>query len=243
MDSGKYEFDTDFNSLFASESKPGNEILLYRTYSASLSVRHMDASYSNLYEGNSSYGNLSTLKAWLCADGQPYTPSTLENADSFDMKDIIKTRDSRMEASFWGETNNVQDATGIYCTKFCFREGPILWETATNSSHPHFKSNTNTNGAPCVRYAETVLNWIEAKAELADGTILEYECEVDENNKIVKDNRAKMKGFKIPRNIVDRGPIGGEKQYLEPICTDVLAQYKDNGYDGIMTQNPGWEGI
>lgn len=387
MDSGKYKFDTDFNSLFASETKPGNEILLYRTYSAALSVRHMVASYSNLYEGNSSYGNLSTLKAWLCADGQPYTSSTLENADSFDMKDIIKTRDSRMEATFWGETNNIQDATGIYCTKFCFREGPILWETATNSSHPHFKSNTNTNGAPCVRYAETVLNWIEAKAELADkfdgaavtqddidasinairnrplapeaiekgvqktaplmlaaipddpartseieanthagvvnssliweirrerrmefaqehfrtrdirrwgklelmqgktnpdilkgawidleaawkgngyirytelskayndgkfqveladGTILNYECEVNDKNEIVKDNRAEMKGFKIPRNIVDRGAIGGEKQYLEPICTDVLAQYKDNGYDGILIQNPGWSGL
>lgn len=386
MDSGKYKFDTDFNSLFASESKPGNEILLYRTYSAALSVRHCTASYSNLYEGNSSFGNLSTLKAWICTDGQPYTSSTVENAQSFDMKDIIISRDSRMEATFWGETNNVQDATGIYCTKFCFREGPILWATATNSSHPHFKSNTNTNGAPCVRYAETVLNWIEAKAELADkfggaavtqddldasinairnrplapeaiekgvqktaplmlaalpddpartssveaathagivesaliweirrerrmefqqehyrtrdirrwgklelmqgsinpdilkgawidleaawkgngynrytelnkanegtfkveladGTILAYECEVNENNEIISDNRAQMKGFKIPRNISDRGPLGGEKQYLEPICLDVLADYRDNGFDGIMIQNPGWEGI
>jgi len=386
MNSNKYKFDTDFNSLFASESKPGNEILLYRTYSAALSVRHCTASYSNLYEGNSSFGNLSTLKAWICTDGQPYTSSTVANAQSFDMKDIIVSRDSRMEATFWGETNNVQDATGIYCIKFCFREGPILWATATNSSHPHFKSNTNTNGAPCVRYAETVLNWIEAKAELADkfggaavtqddldasinairnrplapeaiakgvqktaplmlaalpddpartsaveaathagivnspliweirrerrmefqqehyrtrdirrwgklelmqgstnpdilkgawidleaawkgngynrytelnkanegifkveladGTILAYECEVNDKNEIVSDNRAQMKGFKLPRNISDRGPLGGEKQYLEPICLDVLADYRDNGFDGIMIQNPGWEGI
>ena len=385
MKSGLYKFDTDFNSLFASESKPGNEILLYRTYSAALSVRHCTASYSNLYEGNSSYGNLSTLKAWICTDGQPYTSSTVENAASFDMKDIIISRDSRMEASFWGETNNVGDATGIYCTKFCFREGPILWSTATNSSHPHFKSNTNTNGAPCVRYAETVLNWIEAKAELADkfdgaavtqddldasinairnrplapeaiakgvqktaaldinnlpndpartseieagthagivesaliweirrerrmefqqehmrtrdirrwgklelmqgatnpdilkgawidleaawkgngynrytelnpayngggfkvetadGTIIEYKGEYEGD--VLVDNRAEMKGFKIPRNIVDRAPIGGEKQYLEPICLDVLADYRDNGFEGIMVQNPGWEGI
>ena len=386
MESGLYKFDTDYNSLFASEVKPGNEILLYRSYSAALSVRHSIGSYSNLAEGNSSYGNLSTLKAFICTDGQPYTSSTVENAASFDMKDIIKSRDSRMEASFWVETNNMGDATGIYCTKFTFREGPILWATATNSSHPHFKSSTNTNGYPCVRYAETVLNWIEAKAELADkfdgaavtqddldasinairnrplapeaiakgvqktaaldinnlpndpartseieagthagivesaliweirrerrmefqqehmrtrdirrwgklelmqgatnpdilkgawvdlevamntdtqikpikltpaynnggfrvetadGTILSYEGEYDADNKLV-DNRAEMKGIIIPRNILDRGPIGGEKQYLEPICTDVLAQYKDNGFDGVITQNPGWEGL
>ncbi len=385
MESGKYKFDTDYNSLFASETKPGNEILLYRPYSDALGVRHSIGSYSNLAEGNSSYGNLSTLKAFICTDGQPYTSSTVENAASFDMKDIIKSRDSRMEASFWVETNNMGDATGIYCTKFTFREGPILWASATNSSHPHFKSNTNTNGFPCVRYAETVLNWIEAKAELADkfdgaavtqddlnasvnairnrplapmaiergvqktaplmlaalpddpartstieanthagivsspliweirrerrmefqqehfrtrdirrwgklelmqgstnpdilkgawvdlevamntetqikpiklttaynnggfrvetadGTILAYHGEYV-SDKLV-DNRAEMKGIIIPRNILDRGPIGGEKQYLEPICTDVLAQYRDNGFDGVMTQNPGWEGL
>ena len=79
------------------------------------------------------------------------------------------------------------------------------------------------------------------RVETADGTILAYEGEYV-GDKLV-DNRAKMKGIIIPRNILDRGPIGGEKQYLEPICTDVLAQYRDNGFDGVMTQNPGWEGL
>lgn len=383
INSGVYKFDTDFNSLFASEEKPGNEILLYRPYSASLSVRHCTASYSNLYEGPNAFGNLSVLKSWLCVDGQPYTSSEVENAESFNMKDLIKSRDSRFEGTFWGETTYHSYATGIYCTKFCFREGPLLWDVATNSSHPHFKSNTNTNGAPCVRYAETVLNWIEAKAELADkfngaavtqddldasinairnrplapeaiekgvqktaaldinnlpddpartsaaeaathagivesaliweirrerrmefffehyrtrdirrwgklelmqgatnpdillgawvnleeaktqhypikltaadegrfniknaaGETVGYKPVVNENNEIVSDNAADMKGFIVPRNIGDRGPLGGVKQYLEPICLDVLAEYKDNGYEGVMIQNPGWEGI
>ena len=30
-----------------------------------------------------------------------------------------------------------------------------------------YGSNTNTNDAPVMRYAEVLLNWIEAKAELA----------------------------------------------------------------------------
>ncbi len=49
-----------------------------------------------------------------------------------------------------------------------------------------------------------------------------------------------MHGYLIPRNVKDRGSIGGVKQYLEPICTDVINDYKNNGYESNITQNPGW---
>lgn len=380
MNSGLYKFDTDFNSLFGSTEKPGNEILLYRTYSDALSVRHCTGSYCNLREGQNVYGNLSTLKSWLCADGQPYTSSTVENAASLNMNDMVASRDSRFEATFWDEAVHLGNATGIYCIKFINREGPTLWEDGSNTNRPEYRSNTNNNGAPCIRYAEAVLNWIEAKAELADkfggaavtqddidrsinairdrplapeaiakgvqktahlqlanipddpartssieanthagivsspliweirrerrmeffmehfrtrdirrwgklelmqgstnpdimlgswirmdeakdqlrpyvlnandaglvkvqtatGEIVAYECDLNSDNVIVSDNTAKMHGYLIPRNIVDRAPIGGVKQYLEPICADVLADYKDNGFEGNITQNPGW---
>jgi hypothetical protein len=70
INSGKYAFDTEFNALFGSTARTGKEIMLYRSYSDALSVRHCTGSYCNLREGQTRSGNLSSLKAWICNDGE-----------------------------------------------------------------------------------------------------------------------------------------------------------------------------
>jgi len=379
IDSGKYSFTTEFNALFGSyKSRPaGNEILLYRPYSDDLAIRHCVASYCNMREGQGGFANLSTLKAWICNDGKPYTSSTVENADSFEMHDLVASRDPRFEASFYRTVTQL-NGTGIYTTKFIDREGPDLWSDATNTGRPEFRSNTNTNGYPCIRYAEAVLNWIEAKAELADkfGGAAVSQADLDKSinairNRPIADaaiargvkktaplmlsnlpddpartsaleagthagivsspliweirrerrmeffsenvrtldirrwgklelmqgannpdillgawadlskavspadplerpynitaadagllkvqkadgtivtyngsNLNEMVGFLMPKNVRDRGAIGGVKQYLEPICRDVINDYANKSKEGKeykITQNPGWE--
>ncbi len=382
IDSGKYSFTTEFNALFGTyKGRPaGNEILLYRSYSNDLAIRHCIASYCNMREGQSGVANLSTLKAWICNDGQPYTTSTVDKADSFEMHDLVASRDPRFEATFY-RTATSMNATGIYTVKFIDREGPDLWSDNTNTGRPEFRSNTNTNGYPCVRYAETVLNWIEAKAELADkfGGAAVTQADLDKSinairNRPIADaavargvkktaplqlgnlpndpartsaleagthagivnspliweirrerrmeffaenfrtrdirrwgklelmqgannpdillgcwvklsdvvnpadplerpfnvtaadanansllrvqkadgtiiaytgsNLDEMEGFLVPKNVRDRGNIGGVKQYLEPICRDVINDYANKSKEGKeykITQNPGWE--
>lgn len=379
MDSGKYSFNTEFNALFGTyKGRPaGNEILLYRVYSEDLAIRHAVASYCNMREGQGGFANLSTLKAWICNDGKPYTSSSVDNADSFEMHDLVASRDPRFEATFYRTVTQL-NGTGIYTVKFIDREGPDLWSDATNTGRPEFRSNTNTNGFPCVRYAEAVLNWIEAKAELADkfGGAAVSQSDLDKSinairnrpiadaaiargvkktaelqlsnlpddpartsaleanthagivksaliweirrerrmeffaenmrtldirrwgklelmqgsqnpdillgawadlSKVVKPedplerpynitaadagllkmqkadgtivtydgtNLADMVGFMMPKNVRDRGAIGGEKQYLEPICRDVINDYANKSKEGktyTITQNPGWE--
>ncbi|MDD2594490.1 MAG: RagB/SusD family nutrient uptake outer membrane protein [Bacteroidales bacterium] len=169
IDSGKYAFDTDFRTLFGSlwETPSSKEIILYREYNKSVynSSQHCIASYSNMAEGQSTSGNLSTLKAWICQDGKPYANTTVEGADSWRLQDMVKTRDPRFEATFWDEPTSSQ--TGLYTVKFIDREGPTY--AYNGKTRPTwYGSCTNENGFPCVRYAEAVLNWIEAKAELAD---------------------------------------------------------------------------
>ena len=382
IDSGKYSFTTEFNALFGTyKGRPaGNEILLYRSYSNDLAIRHCIASYCNMREGQSGVANLSTLKAWICNDGQPYTTSTVEHADSFEMHDLVASRDPRFEATFY-RTATSMNPTGIYTIKFIDREGPDLWSDNTNTGRPEFRSNTNLNGYPCVRYAETVLNWIEAKAELADkfGGAAVTQADLDKSinairNRPIADaaiargvkktaplqlgnlpndpartsaleagthagivtspliweirrerrmeffaenfrtldirrwgklelmqgannpdillgcwvklsdvvspadplerpfnvtaadanansllrvqkadgtiigytgsNLNEMEGFLVPKNVRDRGNIGGVKQYLEPICRDVINDYANKSKEGKeykITQNPGWE--
>jgi len=161
----KYTFTSDFRSLFGSEDLSANkEVILYRVYDAAIGVTHHIASYSNITESQPQGPNLSLAKAFLCNDGMPYKLSGLAKADSLGIKNMIKTRDPRFEATFW-DAPRIQSATLLYADKFIDRVGPTY---ELIGYPPKYSSNTNTNDAPVIRYAEVVLNWIEAKAELAD---------------------------------------------------------------------------
>ncbi len=164
MKSGKYSFTSDFRSLFGSEDlKSNKEVIMYRSYDAALGVTHHVASYSNTTESQSPAPNLSLAKAFICNDGKPYKLSTVANADKLDIKDMIATRDPRFEATFW-DAPKKESNTLLYACKFIDRVGPTYYGKTYPSQ---YGSNTNTNDAPVIRLAEVVLNWIEAKAELA----------------------------------------------------------------------------
>lgn len=168
MDNGGFTFDTDFRTLFGTlyQRPTSKEIIMHRSYnrSVSTSYNHCIASYCNGDESQGASGNLSTLKAWICNDGKTYNNSTVANVDSWRMQDMVVTRDPRFEATFWDEPKN--SSTGLYVEKFIDRIGPTY--SYNGQARPSvYGSNTNENGFPVVRYAETVLNWIEAKAELA----------------------------------------------------------------------------
>jgi len=164
MDSGKYKCDVDFRNLFGAETQQGNEAILFRSYSAELSCTHCIAAYCNLSESQTGGSNIAFLKAFRCTDGQDWAHSTVDNSKSWALADMVKTRDPRFEATFWDEPNS--NGAGLYCTKFIDRIGPTYRLTG-QAIPPKYGSNTNTNGYPCVRYSEVLLNYIEAKQELA----------------------------------------------------------------------------
>lgn len=174
INSGKYGFNKDFRTLFGNLfttlTGSANEVILYRTYNKSVNnaSQHCYASYSGGNQSRESQrtsGNFATLKAWICQDGRPYNSSTVENVESFRLQDMVVTRDPRFEASFLDEPWTT--ATGLFVQKFIDRIGcDYFWKGGTSPAY--YNSCTNENGFPCIRYAETVLNWLEAKAILAD---------------------------------------------------------------------------
>jgi len=165
MGINKYNFTRDFKSIFSSESLAGHpEVLLYRIYDAALTITHSVGSYSNGNENQNSSANLVLIKSFLANDGQPWENSTVTDASSFAIADLIKTRDPRFEASFYNKPLNTA-ATLLYCNKFASRDAMAYVGSVPPAA---WGSNTNTSDAPVMRYAEVVLNWIEAKAELAE---------------------------------------------------------------------------
>lgn len=165
MNSGKYKIDGDFRSLFGSEDLSSNkECIFFRHYSAGQTITHHIASYCNLTEGQTYAANLSLVKSFICNDGNVWQNSSVEKANSFSIADLVKTRDPRFEATFWDQPRS-QSASLLYTVKFIDRVGPTF---AEKGNYPaKYSSSTNTNDAPVIRYAEVLLNWIEAKAELA----------------------------------------------------------------------------
>jgi starch-binding outer membrane protein, SusD/RagB family len=164
INSNKFNFTRDFKTLFSSESLAGHpEVLLYRAYDAALTVTHAIGSYQNGTEVVGVDANLVLIKSFLANDGLAWQNSTVPSANSFAIADLIKTRDPRFEASFIDKTL-ASSATLLYGYKFASREAITY---IGRSYPPAWGSNTNTSDAPVMRLAEVVLNWIEAKAVLA----------------------------------------------------------------------------
>jgi len=174
MNSGKYAFTSDFKSLFGSLTglESNGEVIIWRNYAAGKATHHI-ASYANGFEGaegERGCANLELIKSFICNDGRPWQNSTVANADQFNVANLAVTRDPRFEASFFDVIRR-QSTTWLYCNKFIDRRSTdIVLSTGAlpGGAYPEYNSNTNTNSFPCLRLAEVVLNWIEAKAVLAE---------------------------------------------------------------------------
>jgi hypothetical protein len=166
MDSNKYNFDNSFKSLFVSEDLAGNsEVLLYRHYDNGLEIRHPIGSYCAGSESSTGV-NLSFIKSFLCQDGKPWSISTVSGAGDFSLANLVLTRDPRFFDCFYGAVNKKSN-TMIYCYKFASYEAIHHYMTTGGDQLPEWKGIYNTNDCPIMRLGEIVLNWIEAKAELA----------------------------------------------------------------------------
>ncbi|MCD8078913.1 MAG: RagB/SusD family nutrient uptake outer membrane protein [Bacteroides sp.] len=166
--SGKFDIVTDFRSLFGSNDLSGNkDCIFYRHYDSSYSITHRVASDCNLTESRHLNPNLALIKSFICNDGTDWQTSPDTGNKDFSLDNLIKTRDPRFEASFWDKPTVRSLSSFLYVTKFISREGLSYIENGGTAPSSEYTSNLNENDYPLIRYAEVLLNLIEAKAELA----------------------------------------------------------------------------
>lgn len=201
MDSGKYAIDKSVRELWGSQDLSSKEALMVRHFLDSEAVRHCVASYSNSTESQSGL-NLAFLKSVIRQDGKPYTTSSLCDKDdpkSLSLPVMGKTCDPRFEASI-SDLPVQSSSTLVYQCKFIDR---AAWNMSNKERGVQaiYQSVTNTNDAPVIRYAEVLLNWIEAKAELAElGGAAVTQDDIDRSINVLRDRPldevAKSKGLK-----------------------------------------------
>ena len=166
INSGNYDIVTEFRTLFNSyDLSSSKDVIFYRHYDMGSGVRHSVNHYNNLSEGRYPNPNLALVKAFICKDGSDWQTSADPNNKNFELDNLVATRDPRFEATFYKNTTNIARSSCLYGVKFISRAGLYYLDTATPIL-PEYSGVNGTNGYPVMRYAEVLLNWIEAKAEL-----------------------------------------------------------------------------
>ena len=197
INSGAYDIDQPLSVIFGSQDLTGKskEPLMVHQFLDAEAVRHCVASYSNSTESQSGL-NLAFLKSVIRQDGKPYTTSSLCSGDPSDLslEKMGATCDPRFEASI-ADVPVKSSSTLVYQHKFIDRKA---WELSDKDrgQEPIYQSVTNTNDAPVIRYAEVLLNWIEAKAELGNITQDDIDKSINKLRARPLDDTAIAKGLK-----------------------------------------------
>lgn len=166
INSGKYDIVTEFRNLFISEDLRGNkDCIMYRHYDPAVGITHSVASNNNLSESINFGPTTDLIKSFILNDGNVWQNSNMTGAKNFELANMIKTRDPRLEATFYDKPTPRNKGSYWYINKFLPRSVAKSVE-AGNAPPVEFTSTNNRTDYPVFRYAEVLLNWIEAKAEL-----------------------------------------------------------------------------
>ncbi|MBO9153900.1 RagB/SusD family nutrient uptake outer membrane protein [Chitinophaga sp. GCM10012297] len=185
MSSGKYKIYTStpekaYLELFASIAPIKDEIILAKNFSNELSVWHN----VNYYTITSSYGkpglDKQLVNSYLMADGSRFTD--IPRYDTITFYAETQNRDPRLSQTIRtpgyariGTTNPLVPDFGASVT------GYQLIKFVTDMSFDSY--NRSINSMPIFRYAEVLLNFAEAKAEL--GTLTQ--ADIDKSIKLLRD--------------------------------------------------------
>lgn len=208
IDGGAFTLHGDYQSLFNQTSlKSNSEVLLWRQYDF--------LSFGNTYgnDMNNSGANRSAItrfmvRSYLCTDGDPIKVSPLYQGDST-LADVVVDRDPRLDASMMIVGDPLVIGSDGTVTPF---EAPNLNNVSNNMcvtgyEYQKFK-NPNLDPATgaqskniakiIMRYAEVLLIYAEAKAEL--GTITQGDLDMSIN--LLRD-RVNMPHFTLGSITID----------------------------------------
>jgi hypothetical protein len=180
MGSGKYRINpgTKYSNLFLSPSIEYSEILWAREYSAGLNIYHNTTS---IFNSSSSGGCWNMTKAflntYLHTDGSRHTDKPGYKTMTF--REELSGRDNRLSQTVMCPGyQKVQDGNKVEYSVFIntsfMKTGYWIckWMLPSNA----YEGNTTCNNAlPILRYAEVLLNYAEAKAELGQFSEAEWE--------------------------------------------------------------------
>lgn len=175
INSGHYAIANDGSSepyynLFNQNDYSNNtEVLFWRQYSNATHAQNLS---SWIAQGREWGITEDAIDAYLCTDGNPLSTTTVSTND-YSLVTVVENRDPRMGQTIFypGVPTNIDDNTGAVNATYAY---PDLTQVRTgyhlrkggSVKNTYLKLNLDEVGLIYLRYAEVLLNHIEAKAEL-----------------------------------------------------------------------------
>lgn len=173
MASGQYHLHntgnplTDYRSLFTNETPSSDEVILARVYNNSLKVWH---SATGFYSDFGKYQPSLVrrfVNTYLNSDGSRFTDNPGYNSVPF--TDEVKGRDDRLSQTI--RTPGYTRSNGLAAPPYLGAAVTGYQILKFSLDDPTFDLNGQcSNSIPIIRYAEVLLNYAEAKAELGTFT-------------------------------------------------------------------------
>ncbi|TDO05567.1 RagB/SusD family nutrient uptake outer membrane protein [Sunxiuqinia elliptica] len=177
MDSGKYELvntgspESDYRSLFVAEDVSGmtrisKEVILARLMNTDSRVWH-DLTWNFNSPTNGSRWSLvkQFVNTYLMLDGKPFTDKA--DYDEIEFLSEMKNRDHRLSQTIRTEGYKREDGSVAPPDFAVTLTGYHILKWSLDDSW-HDGQGQCTNNIPVIRYAEVLLNYAEAKAELGE---------------------------------------------------------------------------
>ncbi len=168
IDTKAFSLNKDYRSLFVSNTLPTDEVIWGRTCSEELSVYHSTSYfYCATTQGNSEGPTKEYVRMFLKKDGQP----AQENVS---VTEEFTSRDSRLSATVlspgttWKRLDGSVEELAPNWTWTLTGYEWIKWVVLDEYSMSG--TNKSFNSIPVIRYAEVLLNYAEASAELGHMT-------------------------------------------------------------------------
>ncbi|MFC3199638.1 RagB/SusD family nutrient uptake outer membrane protein [Parapedobacter deserti] len=173
-----------YRSMFGRLDLSDNpEVLLYKKYDESMGISHHMTNY--IRSGANTGLSVSLIDDYLCIDGKPIAISDLYEGNET-LSDIVANRDPRLTQTIWTPGDTVVLNSGI-ATIYKFPRLDVSGELRSVSGFDFKKgvaedpsSVNRENPAILFRYAEALLNYVEAKAELGEITQSDVDISINE---------------------------------------------------------------
>ena len=175
-----------FGELFGNTDYSSNtEILLWKKHDANLGMAHNIQGV--LYQGGDRGLSKALVESFLCKDGLPISVSPLYKGDAT-LMDVVADRDPRLSQSFWVPGVPFAYSNGVVTTYFNLPWIERTGETRNTTGYQLVKGRTvnrelgmgdQETASIIFRYAEALLNFAEAKAELGQFTQLDADKSIN----------------------------------------------------------------
>jgi hypothetical protein len=185
--------DKDYRSLFISENPVSGEVLLAAVYNNALKKWHSAAWWYNSATLGSRLGlDKSFINTYLNIDGSSFT--SLLGYDTLQFQKEVKNRDKRLKQTIRMGENKRTDGTVSLPDFTVTYSGYQVQKYSLDDKY--FDTRTESyNSIPIIRFAEVLLNYAEAKAELGTLTPADWSLTIGALR-----NRAGINNTAMPAN-------------------------------------------